>query len=208
MANGTGTVTRRRRVTTRDPETAALVRQAAAGDRAAWNALVDRFSGLVWAVTRSTGLRDSDAADVCQTTWLRLVEHLGRIEQPERIGAWLATTARRECLRVRMRATRDVLTGDDHALEARDAPTPALDGRLVTGERDEQLRTAFSKLPPKSRSLLVLLNADPPISYAEISCILGMPIGSIGPTRARALARLRRHVEHLGISRADTRSSV
>src|SRR5215831_13070195 len=81
------------------PSLVELVDQASAGDSDAWDELVDRFSGMVWAVARGHGLSSADAADVSQTTWLRLVEHLDRIREPERVGAWLATTARHECLR-------------------------------------------------------------------------------------------------------------
>jgi DNA-directed RNA polymerase specialized sigma24 family protein len=85
---------------------ALFVKGAAVGEQAAWDALVDRFGPTVWAIARAHRLNPSDAADVSQTTWLRLVENLHRIEQPERVGAWLATTARRESLRVLRLASR------------------------------------------------------------------------------------------------------
>jgi RNA polymerase sigma factor (sigma-70 family) len=184
-------------------DTTMLVHAAADGDDAAWSALVDRFSGLVWAVTRSTHLRDADAADVYQTTWLRLVEHLDRIENPERVGAWLATTARRECYRVGGRSRRDVLTGDEWAFDGSPEHDAPIDEPAIIHERDLALHAAFLKLPARSRRLLLLLNADPSYSYAEISRILGMPVGSIGPTRARVLAALRGHVGSLGLSQTD-----
>ncbi len=93
-----------------------LVRRASGGDQAAWDSLVDRFAGTVWAIARAHRLDEATAADVSQTTWLQLVAHIDRIEQPERIGAWLATTARRESLRVIRMAGRHVVTGEDFDL--------------------------------------------------------------------------------------------
>ena len=96
-----------------DPDdTGQLVRGAAGGDEVAWRGLVDRFSGLVWAVARAHRLGNADAADVYQTTWLRLAEHIQRIDHPDRVGAWLATAARRECLQS-LRAAGRVLPTDD-----------------------------------------------------------------------------------------------
>src|SRR4051812_7204185 len=91
-------------------EVAELVRAAAEGDQAAWNRLVDRYNGLVWSVARSFRLSPADASDVVQTSWLRLVEHLGRLQEPERVGSWLATTARRECLRTLRQSARQLPT--------------------------------------------------------------------------------------------------
>lgn len=165
-----------------------LVRAAAAGDRRAWETLVGRFERLVWAVARAHRLSGADAADVVQTTWLRLVEHLDRVQDPERLGAWLATTARRECLRSLRSARREVPT-DDGRLELVD--DEELEVRISDARRDRALWAAFRKLPPRGQALLRLLASDPQPSYREISAALGMPIGSIGPTRARALEQLR-----------------
>lgn len=175
-----------------------LVECAAAGDERAWHRLVDQFGGLVWAVTRAHRLGDGDAADVVQCTWLRLVEHLGRLEEPARVGAWLATTARRECLRVLRGSARLVPYGDELPEPADDAP--AHHATLLTRERDVTLWTAFACLCERDRALLRMLMADPAPSYEEIGAALEMPIGSIGPTRARALGRLRREVERLGLT--------
>jgi RNA polymerase sigma factor (sigma-70 family) len=179
-----------------------LVRGAAERDGASWNALVDRFSQLVWNVARSFGLSHADAADVSQTTWLRLAENLGRIKQPDRLGAWLVTTTRRESIRQRRLQRRDVLT-DGSNLEARHSAKPRPDERILVEERDAALYEALTVLPERSRTLLVMLLHDPPIAYSEISEALGMPIGSIGPTRARALALLRNHIEQAGIAAGD-----
>lgn len=177
--------------------TTCLVEHAAAGDEHAWQGLVDEFGGLVWAVTRAHRLGDADAGDVTQTTWLRLVEHLSLLKDPERVGAWLATTARHECLGVLRRSARLVAHGDDLPEPADDAPTH--DTALLTQERDATLWRAFAHLSERDRALLRMLMADPVPSYEEIGAALGMPIGSIGPTRARALQRLRREVERLGL---------
>jgi RNA polymerase sigma factor (sigma-70 family) len=163
------------------------VAAAARGDRAAWDALVDRYNGLVWATARGHRLSDADAADVVQTTWLRLVEHLTRIQDPERVGAWLVTTARRESLRVIAATGRIVPT--DHAEEIVDDRGRPGDA-LLAQERAALLRRALDALSASCRTLLRVLAADPPPSYEEVSAALGMPIGSIGPTRQRALARL------------------
>jgi RNA polymerase sigma factor (sigma-70 family) len=181
-------------------DVALLVSDAAAGDERAWRDLVDDFGGMVRAVARGHRLGDADAADVAQATWTRLFEHLGRLQNPERIGAWLATTARRECLRLLREHQRLVPRGDDLPDHADDAPWHG--ACLVDQERDATLWQAFESQCPRDRQVLRMLLADPAPSYEEIGAALDMPIGSIGPTRARALARLRRDVERLGM-RAD-----
>jgi RNA polymerase sigma factor (sigma-70 family) len=169
-----------------------LVRRAAAGDKSAWDALVDQFSRLIWAMTRDFKLAETDAADVVQTTWLRLLEHIDRIEYPERIGSWLATTARHECLR-HLAASKRITLVEDHdaAFGGAVAQQPEVDERLLAEERAQAVREAVATLPTRSQRLLQLLMADPPVSYTEISDQLGLPIGSIGPTRGRCLERLR-----------------
>lgn len=181
----------------REAELGSLVRAAAAGDQGAWERLVAQFGSLVWSIARAHRLSDADAADVSQTTWLRLVEHLERIRQPERVGAWLAATARNECLRVLRLSGRQVLTGDE--LEAVDEDAPAAAAGLLRAERDAALWRAFRTLTARCQALLRVLVADPAPSYEELSAALAMPIGSIGPTRARCLERLRRHPDIEGI---------
>ena len=173
-----------------------LVRSAAAGSDLAWEELIDEFGGLVWAVARSYRLRDADAADVAQATWTKLVGHLDRLSEPCRVGAWLATTARRECLRELRIGWRETLLGDDAPPEY--ATEDALDADLLCAERDEALWRSFSCLRDTDRALLRLLIADPRPSYDEIAAALDIPIGSIGPTRARALERLRNELERQG----------
>jgi RNA polymerase sigma factor (sigma-70 family) len=181
-------------------EVEAIVRSAAGGDPVAWGQLVDRFSGLVWSVARAHRLNDADAGDVAQTTWLRLVENLERIRDPARVGAWIATTARRECLRILRGSYRAIPVGDDQLLEVDDPDIPPPDSRLVTGERDAVLWQAVDALPTRCRQLLRVLLADPAPSYEEVSAALDMPIGSIGPTRGRCLERLRHSPVLAGIN--------
>jgi RNA polymerase sigma factor (sigma-70 family) len=172
-------------------DVARLVRYAAEGDRRAWERLVDQYARLIWAMTRDFKLAESDAADVFQVTWLRLLEHIDRLEQPARVGSWLAATARHECLRSLAARKKVVLVHDDLALNDVSAHQPEADERLLAHERDQAVRVALTRLPRQWQRLVELLMADPPASYAEISDQLGLPVGSIGPTRGRCLARLR-----------------
>jgi RNA polymerase sigma factor (sigma-70 family) len=182
---------------------AALVTAAAAGNQDAWNGLVDKFASTVWAIARGYRLNAADAADVSQTTWLRLVENLNRIEQPERVGAWLATTTRREALRVLRMAGRQIPNGDDFEVLPDIATSVAPDRGLLAAERDRLVTELVDQLPVRSQLLLRLLSADSPLSYRDISEALAMPIGSIGPTRARALEQLRRLALRAGFQLED-----
>ena len=170
---------------------ARLVRRAAEGDRQAWERLVDQYARLIWSITGEFRLVESDAADVFQTTWLRLLEHIDRIVYPDRVGSWLAATARNECLRNLAARKRLVLAQDDEVLTGTAASSPEVDERILADERDQVVRDAMSRLPNRWQRLLELLMADPPKSYADISSELDLPVGSIGPTRGRCLARLR-----------------
>jgi RNA polymerase sigma factor (sigma-70 family) len=172
-------------------EVAQLVRRAAQGDWGAWERLVDQYGRLIWSITRDFRLAESDAADVVQVTWLRLLEHIDRLDYPARVGAWLAVTARRECLRVVTTRKRVVLVADDGDLVDQAALVPAVDERLLAQERVAAVRDAMARLPWRWQRLLELLMADPPVAYVEIADQLGLPVGSIGPTRGRCLERLR-----------------
>jgi RNA polymerase sigma factor (sigma-70 family) len=175
--------------TTVEREVERIVRAAAGGDDAAWEELVARFGGLVWAVARGHRLSSADAADVVQCTWLKLVQHLPELRNPAAVGGWLATTARREAVRVLQASKQQIPCGDE--MLDRTADEPALDAELLRRERDATLWQAVEALRPEDRALVRMLAADPPASYSEISAALGMPTGSIGPTRARCLQRLR-----------------
>jgi len=173
-------------------DTIGLVQRAAGGDQRAWQRLVDQYARLIWSMTRDFKLTESDAADVAQVTWLRLLEHIDQLEQPARVGSWLAATARHECLRRLAARKRIVLVRDHTALNGVVAhQQPEIDERLLADERAGEVREALARLPWQWQRLLELLMADPPASYAEISDQLGLPVGSIGPTRGRCLARLR-----------------
>lgn len=168
-----------------------IVRRAAAGDRAAWEMLVDRYVSLLWAVALRHGIGEADAADVVQTTWVRLLEHIDDIREPARIAAWLATTAQREALRVVAMRRRVTPREDIEVFDGPDLLGTPVDEGLLTRELSAAAQAAVQTLPPAWRDLLELLVSDPPPPYEEISDRLRMPIGSIGPTRGRCLVRVR-----------------
>ncbi|HET9443201.1 MAG TPA: sigma-70 family RNA polymerase sigma factor [Acidimicrobiales bacterium] len=174
---------------------AAVVRR----DAGAWELLVERYAGLVWSVARAQSLDPTAAADVSQTVWLRLAESCERIRDPERLGAWLATTARNEAIRLSKSARREQPV--DLVREESDPLAPAPGERLETGERLAEVRRAFARLDEACQELLRLLTQEPKLDYQAVAELTGRPIGSIGPTRGRCLDRLRRHLtapEHVG----------
>lgn len=178
-----------------DLDLKALLSSASGGDQAAWNVLVGRYSGLLWSIARGYRLGAADAADAVQVTWLKLVEHLERIDEPDRLPAWLATTVRRECLQlIRRNARHPSAPGSDSRVEVAD-PAPSLDHGLLRDERDAALWRALAMLGNRCQQLLRVLMASPPPAYAEVAAALDMPIGSIGPARQRCLGQLRRLVE-------------
>jgi RNA polymerase sigma factor (sigma-70 family) len=169
-----------------------LLERAGEGDDSAWDALVDHYGRVIWSVTRTHRLDEHDANDVFQTTWLRLLEHLGGIQNPEALSGWLSTTARREALRVLSRRGRIVLTDDCSELEPSDAETTAQpETGILLEELRAEVRVALAQLPPRYQQLLQLLMVDPPLHYSEIAEALDIPVGSIGPSRARGLQMLR-----------------
>ncbi len=190
-----------------------LLARAETGDQSAWNEIVDRFTNLLWSVCRSYFLPQDQAIDVVQTTWLRLVENLARIKDPERLPGWLTTTARNECLRHLHRAGREEVGWsetavpelvDELSLSQGDSPVSAVDARLLDDERDAALWRCFSALSERCRTLLRVLMATDANAYAEVSEALGLPIGSIGPTRMRCLARLRQLADEAGYQFSDS----
>jgi RNA polymerase sigma factor (sigma-70 family) len=169
---------------------AVLVSRAQEGDQDAWDAIVERFLPLVGAIARQHRLSPADGDDVGQTVWLRLVEHLSGLREPAALPGWIRTTARNECLR--LLAARGRTRVVDPQGGGLDTVTDDLtDAELLAAERRQALRDALAELPEGRRELLLLLLVDPPLAYEEISRRLGIPIGSIGPTRARAFAQLR-----------------
>lgn len=176
-----------------------LLEKARRGDPDAWAEIVGRFAGLAWSIARSEGCDVADAADACQTMWLRLVEHIDRIEEPERLGAWIATVTRRECRRLlERRRLLDLDSGASLDL----VHETSVDEHVLGRERDEILWSAIEALPPSHRLLLRLMYLDPPLSYSEMAEVLGVPVGSIGPTRARAIESLRRNADIIALGSA------
>jgi RNA polymerase sigma factor (sigma-70 family) len=175
-----------------DPRVVALVTRASGGNQDAWNELVDRYASLVYTICTRYRLTNHDIEDVEQNVWLLLVEQLGKLREPAALPGWLATTTARECLRVVTAATKAERLGtgpDDSVLFADDA---VIEEEILVAERNAALRVAFAELSPRCQRLLSMLVSDPPQSYAEVHAELGMPLGSIGPQRARCLERLRR----------------
>jgi RNA polymerase sigma factor (sigma-70 family) len=180
-------------------EAGGLVELARDGDGEAWSRLVTGFLGLLTASLRPLNLSESDLRDVTQTTWLRLAQHIDRIEDPSRVGGWLVTTARREGLRVlTQRRWVDLRLEADEERWADDAAVDAFD-RLLDRERDEAVQAVFEKLPPRCKALLTELFKDPRPAYDEISRVLRIPIGSIGPTRGRCLKKFCALAEECGL---------
>jgi RNA polymerase sigma factor (sigma-70 family) len=175
-----------------DPsEVAGCVRRAAAGEKDAWDAIVESFSGLVWTVANGHRLGPTDTAEVMQTTWLRLLENLERIREPERLGGWLATTARRESLRMLRLRGREIPTDDEDAIGPGTGSAPSPEQAVLDSDRDRRLWSAFVRLNDRCKQLLhLVIVVQPP--YSEVAEAMDMPIGSIGPTRQRCLERLRR----------------
>ncbi len=186
-------LTDRRAAQRGERDTASLVEAAATGEAQAWQELIDRYAVLIRSVCRAHRLCEADGEDVAQLTWLRAVEHIGRLRDPERFGAWIGTTARRECLRVLQGRKRVVPTCDEirNPLFAAHVDEEEI---AVAAERREAVRQALTVLPDRQRTLLRLLHSEREPSYDAISSKLGMPIGSIGPTRGRALERLRKEI--------------
>ncbi len=182
-------------------EAGSLVKAAAGGEATAWEALVESFSGLVWSIARGYRLSSADAADVFQTVWLRLAEHLGRIENPDHVGAWLATTARRESLRVARSGARTVPMDETALIDLAQADEASPEQAVLQAEqarldaqRARRMWRALGELSSRCQQLLRVLIATPPPTYAEVAAALDLPVGSIGPTRARCLQQLRRRL--------------
>jgi RNA polymerase sigma factor (sigma-70 family) len=165
-----------------------LVAGAADGDERCWSELFRRYDGLLRWVARGFRLSRDQVDDAAQTTWLQLVEHIGEVREPDKVGAWLAVTMRRQCIRVATRQRREEPRGEWGPEELGTDADVA--GEVLRAERDADLWRAVDRLPPRQRLLLRALSATPQPSYQEVSRKLSMPVGSIGPIRARALRRL------------------
>lgn len=168
-------------------DVADVVRRAAGGDEASWHRLVEDFSSLVWSVALRQGLSRADAGEAVQMTFLRLVENLGRLREPEAVGGWLATTARRESWRIARRGGREIVVETEPEVESGE---PGPEELALGSERARAVRAAFGELSERCAKLLELVVVLA-LPYSQVSSMLEMPIGSIGPTRARCLDRLR-----------------
>jgi RNA polymerase sigma factor (sigma-70 family) len=188
-----------------DPPVTDLVMRARNGDQQAWDALVERYAPLIWSICRRYRLGSADAEDVNQSVWLTLVDQLAALREPAALPGWLATTTQRECGRV-LRAARKpqagwyVLDAEDIA----DEQAVTAEEELLQTERHAALREAFTYLPPSCQQLIAMLIQDPPVPYVQISAELGIPVGSIGPTRRRCLAKLRQHPAIAALIDAET----
>ncbi|MGH3830915.1 MAG: RNA polymerase sigma factor [Pseudonocardiaceae bacterium] len=166
-----------------------LLRRISDRDPAAWEEILRRYGTLVSATVRSFRLQEADALDAVQMTWLRLGEHAHRVRFPERLGGWLATTARRECLHIlRQTKLRHSLAGGEADNVA--DPSAGPEQRAIDAHTAQMLSTLIDELPPRRATLIRMLFTDNPRSYAEVARIADIPPGAIGPTRARTLRQL------------------
>lgn len=176
-----------------DAELGRLLAASVAGDRRAFEELVDRHKNRVWSIIGLLGIRRPEADDIFQLVFIRLYEHQASIREPSRLQAWLTTTTKRECYQSfrRRQRTASTIPLIDDLLEVEHAVD--FDADLLEDDRRRVVAEAFTSLSPRCQGLIRLLATDPPLSYDEISELLDMPRGSIGPTRQRCLDVLRRH---------------
>jgi RNA polymerase sigma factor (sigma-70 family) len=170
-------------------DVALLVKEAAAGNESAWNQLIARFSPMVASIARAYRLGTADVEDVCQTVWLRLVEGVGTIRDPERVGAWLAAVTRHESLRLIRRSGRETPVADT-GLDDTPSEDRGADDRVLAAERKRAVWAAIDRLPPRTQDVMRHLLADPMPGYGLVAALLGIPVNSVGPTRSRALRAL------------------
>lgn len=196
-------------VTDEPADMASLTERAARGDQAAWNGIVEAHTPMLWSLARSLRLSEADAADVVQLTWVRLVEELPDIREPGRLAGWLATTARKEALRIQRMHSRVVPAGDPSVFDdLPDTDTVPPPDAVIRAERDNDVWRAFNQLNPRCQKVLQVLMADQGASYASLGGALGIPVGSIGPTRSRCLAQLRRLLTDQSIDDAELQSRL
>jgi RNA polymerase sigma factor (sigma-70 family) len=183
-----------------------VVRLATKGDQNAWEEIIRRFGSLVHRVAKRHGLTDSDAGDVAQVTWIRLMANVDRIRDPGRIAGWLATTARRESIRFAIGASRQHPYADplaDCGADEHDDLGSSADTDLLRRELDPVVENALSGIPSRYQRLLQLLTSDEGYTYDQVAHAMGVSIGSIGPMRMRALLLLRRQLDHSAMRSAS-----
>jgi RNA polymerase sigma factor (sigma-70 family) len=181
-------------------EPAELLDRVRGHDQSAWNELVSRYAGLVWRIAMSHRLDPADAADVSQHTWLALAGNLARIRDSSRLPGWLASTARRESLRLIRSRTREVHADSFLGTVRETAIELCPEDHLLSSARDRLLWRAFAALPERCQRILGILAFAPGISYARVADALGMKLGSVGPSRSRCLHTLRRNLADLGLT--------
>jgi RNA polymerase sigma factor (sigma-70 family) len=200
---------RSNRIVRAGPPVTDLVTRAERGDKQAWDALVERYAPLIWSICRGHRLSRADADDVGQRVWLQLVSELDKVRDPAALSGWLATTTHRECGNIR-RATRR-LQALGRVLDAGHIPgqqAGVIEQELLAAERHAALHEAFTRLPPCCQRLIAVLIEDPPVPDAQISARLGLPVGSIGPSRSRCLEKLRRDPAIAALINAEAASAA
>lgn len=183
-----------------DRQLHALMRAARRGDNVAWTRLIARFDRSLRSLACSYRLAPADVDDVVQNTWACLYQHIDRVREPAAVAGWLATTTRREAMRLLQSRVRELPSDDPQLGESVAGERP--EAVVLAAEQRVVLARALATLPARQRALMTLLVTEPDANYREISATLEMPVGSIGPIRARGLARLQRHPQlrshHLG----------
>jgi RNA polymerase sigma factor (sigma-70 family) len=171
-----------------------LLERAADGDPRAWEEILSRYSALVSATVRSFRLQEADTQDAIQATWLRLAQNVHRIQHPNRLGGWLATTTRRECLHI-LRHIRRIPTLPKTVQETLNEPSTRPEQSAIDADAIRWLWKYVDELPPRRRAILHALFTDNPPTYARIAATTGIPLGGIGPTRTRALQQLQQRLD-------------
>jgi RNA polymerase sigma factor (sigma-70 family) len=177
------------------PSDTALIEASRNGDSHAWQQLVERYQRLIYTIPRRAGFDESHAGEIFQRVFAKLVANIHRIEQPERIQAWLVTTAKRETLRMVDKEKRFATTSHDLSEQESlpDTLTPVPDEVVEQLEEQNQVRLAVEQIGDKCRRLLTLLfYQSEPLAYSDIAHELGIAEGSIGPTRARCLQKVQK----------------
>jgi RNA polymerase sigma factor (sigma-70 family) len=175
-----------------------LVHAAQNGDRGATEQIVARYASLVWSVVRSFRMRDADAHDAVQNTWLSMIEHVGALREPDRLPGWLATTARRQCLKILQTGGREATGVRPSVFDCIDERSPDPERYAIDRAMNALLWEQVEQLSPTGRRMLTVLTSGDGPSYADFARANGMPTGSVGPTRKRYLRKLRRRMEESG----------
>jgi RNA polymerase sigma factor (sigma-70 family) len=175
-----------------------LLRGVSARDRAAWEEIMRRYGKLVSGTVRSFRLQEADSLDAVQMTWLRLAENVDRVRSPESLGGWLVTTARRECLQI-LRHEKSVVNLVSVELESFGNPSASPERQIIGANTTQTLWRLVDELSPRRRAVLRMLFNTDPWPYAEVAHVVKMPLGGIGPTRARALRELRKKLNKHGL---------